>query len=90
MAVFERVANVNSELKQVNLRLASVARSPIPADDYFQPLRIDGKSYGPPYQYIWFTARMPEREDPCEAFLKYKNKAARHGQKKDPEENSAD
>ncbi|UCH41707.1 MAG: ChaN family lipoprotein [Gammaproteobacteria bacterium] len=80
MAVYERVANLNSELKQINLRLTSVAESPIQVHDYFQPLQIDGKSYGPPYQYIWFTARMPEREDPCKAFLKHKNKRAKHGQ----------
>ena len=90
MAVFERVAAMNSELKQINLRLTSVARSSIPVHDYFQPLRIDGKSYGPPYPYIWFTARMPEGEDPCKAFLKYKNKPAKHGQEKDAEEKRAD
>lgn len=90
MAVFERVANLNRELKQINLRLSSVARSPIPVDDYFQPLQIDGKSYGPPYQYLWFTARMPEREDPCKAFLKYKNKPAKHGQKKSTAEKPED
>jgi uncharacterized iron-regulated protein len=90
MAVFERVANMNRELKQVNLRLSAVTRSPIPADDYFQPLRIDGKSYGPPYQYIWFTARMPEGEDPCKAFLKHKSKSAKHDQKKDGAEKPED
>ena len=90
MAVFERVANIDSELQQINLRLTSVARSPLPAHDYFQPLRIDGKSYGPPYQYIWFTARMPEREDPCKAFLEYKNKPVKHGQKKTAEEEPVD
>ena len=72
MAVYERVASMNTELKQVNLRLSSVAGSPLPVDEYFRPLEIDGKSYGPPYQYIWFTARMPEREDPCKAFLQHK------------------
>lgn len=83
MAVFERVASKNSELKQLNLRLTSVAGSPLPARDYFLPLQIDGKSYGPPYQYVWFTARMPEREDPCKAFLKHKKESAKHGQKKE-------
>lgn len=90
MAVYERVASIGGELKQVNLRLSAVAGSPLAVDDYFEPLRIDGKSYGPPYQYIWFTARMPEGEDPCEAFLKHKKQAAQHGQAKDAVEKPAD
>ena len=91
MAVYERVASLNGEMKQVNLRLSTVADSPIPVANYFQPLQINGKSFGPPYEYIWFTARMPEREDPCKAFLKYKNKQAKHGhgEKKEGEQNPA-
>ena len=90
MAVYERVASLDGELKQVNLRLAAVAGSPLPVEAYFQPLRIDGKSYGPPYHYIWFTARMPEGEDPCKAFLEHKRQSAQHGQQKDAAEKPAD
>lgn len=90
MAVYERVASLDGELKQVNLRLSAVAGSPLPVEDYFRPLRVDGKSFGPPYQYIWFTARMPEREDPCKAFLEHKRQSAQHGKPKAAAETPAD
>lgn len=76
MAVYERSVNLNSGIRQLNLRLQAVAQQPAPASDYFQPLVINEQSFGAPYEYVWFTARMPETEDPCKAFLKYKKKHA--------------
>ena len=77
MAVYERTLNLEPDIRQLNLRLQTVAEKPLPAEDYFQPLKINDQSFGLPYEYAWFTARMPEREDPCKAFLKYKNKHAK-------------
>lgn len=77
MGVYERVARRDDSLRQVNLRLRSVEDTPYPAGLYFNPLSVGGSDFGPPYEYLWFTARMPEKEDPCEAFLKYKNKHAK-------------
>ena len=78
MAVVERIARLAPGLRQLNLRLRAVADEPIAVTEYFAPLQINETSFGQPYDYQWFTARMPEREDPCEAFLKYKNKHAKH------------
>jgi uncharacterized iron-regulated protein len=74
MAVFERTLNLVPDIRQLNLRLQSVAQQPLPVADYFEPMIVNEQSFGSPYEYLWFTARMPEREDPCKAFLKYKNK----------------
>lgn len=76
MAVYERVATFQKDIKQLNLRLQAVAEKPLKANDYFQTLSIGGKIFGEPFEYIWFTSRMPEKEDPCKAYLKYKNKHA--------------
>lgn len=79
MAVYERVAQLHPGMNQLNLRMQAVAAAPLPPEEYFKPLRVNDQSYGPPYEYIWFTARMPEREDPCKAFLKYKQQHGQHG-----------
>ena len=77
MAVYERAANLEPGIRQLNLRLQAVAEKPFEAGDYFQPLTINNKSFGKPYEYIWFTPRMADKEDPCKAFLKHKNKHAK-------------
>lgn len=77
MAVFERTQNLKPDIRQLNLRLQAVAEQPVPATDYFESLKINDQSFGLPFEYFWFTARMPEKEDPCKAFLKYKNKHAK-------------
>jgi|GEM_PF-380481 len=74
MAVVERVNHLKPGLKQLNLRLRTVADQPLPVEEYFEPLQVNDVSFGVPFDYQWFTARMPEREDPCTAFLKHKNK----------------
>lgn len=74
MAVYERTANLKPDIKQFNLRLQAVAQSPLKPAFYFQPLSINNTAFGAPFEYIWFTARMAEKENPCKAYLKHKNK----------------
>jgi uncharacterized iron-regulated protein len=83
MAVVERIAHLKPGLRQLNLRLRTVGEKPSPVEAYFEPLTFNDKSFGAPFDYQWFTARMPEREDLCAAFLKHKNKHAPSGKDSD-------
>lgn len=70
MGVYERVAYLDSELKQINIGLRALADAPVALHTYLQRTEFDGKDYGPNHEYQWFTAaQFPPAEDPCKDFL---------------------
>jgi len=75
MAVYERVCHLHPGILQINLRFQEVADESIRPSEYFQPLVIDDTDYGFPYEYIWYTPRVLGRVDPCDSFLKHKEKS---------------
>jgi len=67
MAVFERVQHLKPAIRQLNLGLTEIFRQPAPLEAYLQKTEIDGQTFDPPHQFLWFTQRY-SYEDPCERF----------------------
>lgn len=77
MGVYERVAYLDSKLKQINIGLRALADEPVSLLNYLQRTEFDGKDYGQNHEYQWFTAaQFPTAEDPCKDFLASKEKSA--------------
>ena len=67
MAVYERVAHLIPDVRQLNLGFVPVALTPRPVTEYLQPLTINDVTFPPEHEYIWFTQRVTYI-DPCERF----------------------
>ncbi|MDJ0740579.1 MAG: ChaN family lipoprotein [Gammaproteobacteria bacterium] len=65
LGVYERVQNLMPEARQLNIRMQQVIDELTLAADYFEPLRRDGRDYGPRHDYLWFTSGPPRREHSC-------------------------
>ncbi len=67
MAVYERVAHLVPQVRQLNLGFVPVALTPRPVSEYLQPVSINGVTFPPEHEYIWFTQRVTYI-DPCERY----------------------
>ena len=73
MGVYERVAHLDSELKQINIGFQALADERLPLDAYLQSTEFGGRDYGQDHEYQWLTAaQFPAAEDPCKSFLAVK------------------
>ena len=63
--VFERVAHLNPELRQINLGFTEISRAPNPLSYYVKPEIVAGKEFPPSHQLIWFSQRQ-DFGDPCD------------------------
>ncbi len=67
LGVVERVRSMDRKLKQVVIGLQEISVEPSSLDNYLTPLELEGYNSVPPFDYIWFTQRVSDK-DPCEEF----------------------
>ncbi len=67
MGIYERVAALASDARQVNIGLKPVQNASKPLADYFQTETIGDTIFAPVHEYLWFTKAL-KREDPCLEF----------------------
>ncbi len=67
LGVINRVAAIDSTIRQVNIGLTEISVTPSLLPEYLEPLDLEGYSKVPRADYLWFTQRV-SYEDPCERF----------------------
>ena len=65
LGVYERVQNLMSDARQLNIRMLQVRDEVAEPSDYFAHLVRDGRDYGPPHDYLWFTPGPQRRKHDC-------------------------
>jgi uncharacterized iron-regulated protein len=68
LGVYERVHNLMPDARQLNIRMLQVKDGLTEPADYFAHLTRDGRDYGPPHDYLWFTSGPQRREHDCTSF----------------------
>ena len=68
LGTYERVQNLMPDVRQLNIRMLQVRDGMTEPSDYFAPLVRDGRDFGPPHEYLWFTSGPPRREHDCSHF----------------------
>lgn len=69
LAVYDRLAYLMPQAKQLNIGIQEVSIQPLELKDYFSSVTVDERIFPPPYDYIWFTQR-DNYMDPCVRFKK--------------------
>jgi len=69
LAVYDRLAYLMPEVKQLNIGIQEVSIREVELKDYFSSITVDDRTFPPPYDYIWFTQR-DNYIDPCVQFKK--------------------
>ena len=65
LGIYERVHKLMPDARQLNIRMLQVRDESIEPSDYFTHLVRDGRDYGPPHDYLWFTSGPQRREHDC-------------------------
>ena len=65
LGVYGRVKHLMPDARQLNLRMLQVRDELTEPSDYFAHLVRNGRDYGPPHDYLWFTSGPQHREHDC-------------------------